>query len=452
MLLHRHSLHLSLVSNQLVSLGAGHHHLLFSLSATTPLQIAKLNAEIFLFLTPSPGNGLFPALDPTLNMQNPRTVLRSVLSVDFPFIALKNEDALVSVRPRPESHCFFIPRSEIFLHKNEDGILNNADADHGNAKQSSLSSMIDSVDTRSFQVPQPVDISDLTSHSKNAVPCILPDMGRLYCNILFDFLERKDTIVYDWICPAGEKFHSRSYLKVLGQQKTWSWTYIDISEKRARKKPGKWSVEIRVNDQSVGRVFFELLHDVIETKDKGVLPIILSCPQGHSEAINLTKILGSHLHSMFGCFPTIVVSKLDPRILDLDVAGEVVDPELAPYHTSYYQIIRSNIKRILTLQRRIPLLVNVKVHDDPSHVFHVGSLDGATLRPMQAAARRAGDPRFGEHGLVTKLRRWTVRPSHDGQPDEAGYAGGNLLRIFAAGGSEPCINGLDLFLPRELVC
>ena len=283
-------------------------------------------------------------------------------------------------------------------------------------------------------------------------------MGRLYCNVLFDFIERNDKIVYNWIMPSGTKFHTRSFLKILGQQKTWSWNYIDVSDKRARQNPGKWSVEIKVNDQFVGRVFFEVLHDIIEIRDKGVLPIILSCPHGHPEAINVTKILSSHLNMIFGCHPTVLISKADPAALDLDApeGAAFPDPRLAPYHRSYYHIIRSNVKRLLTLQRRVPLLVNIKLHDEPGQTLRVGTLDGAALRPMRAPAPGrapgdADDPRFGEHGLVTKLRRWSVRPAHDGQPDEPGYAGGALLRAFASAAAEARVSGADLFLPRQLV-
>ena len=400
----------------------------------------------------------------TTTVDSLRVVLRSAFSVDFPYIALKNEESLVVVRPRPESHCSFITKSEICPkehftreeNENSDQVhrMPKDHAERDDRPELSYSDHSPSTEFGTghlFRRVEPITsvYSDLEP-SELDIPCILPGIGRLYCNVLFEYLERGDKILYEWILPSGAIFHRRSFLKVLGQEKTWSWNYIDVSDERARQNPGKWNVEIRVNDRFVGRVFFEMLNDVIDVKDKGVLPIILSCPHGHPDAINFTKILGSHLNTMFGCFPSIVISKIDPTMLDLDASEESINTDLVPYHRSYYQIIRSNIKRILTLQRRVPLLVNIKLHDD-GQPLRVGTLDGASLKPMRVTARRAGDPRFGEHGIMTKLRRWSVRPSHERQADEAGYAGGNLLRTFASDESEARISGIDLFLPRELV-
>jgi hypothetical protein len=391
-----------------------------------------------------------------------RNVLRSVLSVDFPYIALKNEELLVTGRPRPESHCTFIPKSAIWARENSGDFegklhLQESEETHGPRYAGNKILIQESGAGAPYSSPQFTERKVTTTSSSNDLelfeydaPYILPDMGRLYCNVLFDFLERNDKILYDWIMPSGVKYHRRSFLKVLGQEKTWSWNYINVSEKRARQNPGRWSVEIRVNDRFVGKVFFEILRDVIEIKDKGVLPIILTCPHGHLDAANLTRILGSHLNTMFGCFPTIVISKIDPVILDLDAPESAAEADLAPYHRSFYQIIRSNAKRILTLQRRVPLLVNIKLHDD-GPAIRIGTLDGASLRPMEATARHAGDARFGEHGLVTKLRRWRVHPAHEREPDEAAYAGGNLLRTFSSDESEARISGVDLFLPRDAV-
>ena len=66
---------------------------------------------------------------------------------------------------------------------------------------------------------------------------VLPD-GRLYCNLQFALLKAKDKVTYTWVDPNGCRYCRKTTTKMLGQRRTWSWNYIDLSEDRARGLPG----------------------------------------------------------------------------------------------------------------------------------------------------------------------------------------------------------------------
>jgi len=299
---------------------------------------------------------------------------------------------------------------------------------------------------------------------------VLP-RGRVYCNVRFSLLQSHDKITYTWITPSGRRFYRKTLVKVLAQKQTWSWNYIDLSEDRAQSQTGRWAVKVTVNGRRVLQASFNVLNDWIDVRP-GILPIILLCPHGGrvvpaqcasrlqeqgedlgcADTVEVVRNLASHLEYMFQVAPTVVYCKIHRRWLDVDAKEQdaYADSKMAPYYHAFYDALLACIRHTMTLQRRVPFILNLRAHHDFNQVVYASTLDGQTLWGMLERGE-CGDPRFANEGVNSRLAAaYQVIPANHHQRDDVTYGAGNLVRTF--GRDHPWhADAIDVICPKTMV-
>jgi len=268
-----------------------------------------------------------------------------------------------------------------------------------------------------------------------------PDQGRVYCNVLFETLGRCEKLSYSWLRPSGKVHHRRVLTKALAQHNTWSWNYIDVSKPAAAEHPGVWTVRVSVSGRKVAEARFVLLQPLVSLT-RGLLPLIFCVPHSGDKAFDtsvsggparvtprtplqgpstsspdmrtVAMNLAAHLTYMFHASPTIVECRIPRRFLDVDVSEEEAfsDPRASAYYHAYWEAVVTTCKRSMTLQRRMPVIVNLRPHTEREMCIAVATLRGWTCMGM--SDRSGGiDVRFGDMGICSRLAgcRWLVQPS-----------------------------------------
>ena len=373
------------------------------------------------------------------------TVLAAHMTIDFPHVALQVEDDILESAARPEPDWEVHRMSKLLkqqLRLKRQGRVRSPSVDQGRAADSpsprSRGSQMEH-QRASADIPEK-DFDDWNRRpnlrigpdiTRTSSPAfhVLPD-GRLYCNLQFALLKAKDKVTYTWVDPNGCRYCRKTTTKMLGQRRTWSWNYIDLSEDRARRLPGGWQIRVAVNGHQVLQAAFNVLADWISV-EKGSLPIILLCPQSGrivpadcrqrtpdqgddracADTFEIARNVKSHLIYMFGVAPTVISCRLHRRWLDVNLSepNAFTDAKMAPYYHAYYAAVLSAIQHAWKVQRRSPLIISLSAHHAFSETIYISTLNGKTVAGMRERGE-GGDPRFTNEGLNARLSasRFTV--------------------------------------------
>jgi len=307
---------------------------------------------------------------------------------------------------------------------------------------------------------------------------VLPDTKRVYCNVLMSALASEDRVTYTWT-HEGRRYHQRTLMKRLGQRCTWTWNYIHIAGHPAQLMHGNWSVAVSVNGCVVSEASFVLLGDIVQVQ-RGVLPIILTCHSGnrllsgHTERSDwgkedsgsegghashaLAQALSSHLAALFGEKPSLIVNTLHRKFLDVDAEEEhaCADARLRPYFREFHSAALSIAQRTVRVQRRAPLLINIRCHQepDPGLPIMVGTLNGHTLTGINSRLKSwlNGDVRWREKGIITRMaaKGWKVFPCREGTEDRQGFEGCETVRLLGREAGGWCVDALELCVPEKM--